>query len=142
MVRKTTKIGLIIVILLAIVGVALIFQIKKPMSVSRSTLPKENAIEMAKKYVEDQWWLMDNRTYERLKVRKVLSAELLPIEEGPFPESVQKVLDKVWKIELMLENSMPWYNVAFDEGAVKSWITQVEVWMDAYSGDKLAFLVS
>ncbi len=143
MLRKITKIGLVIVVMLAIVGLALIFQVKKPITpVSLLTLPQENAIESAKKYVEDRWWPKGDGTYERLKASKVLSAELLPTEEGPFPESTQEVLDKVWKIEFMLENSMPWFHIVFGEGSVKSWITQVEVWMDAYTGDRLVFSVS
>jgi hypothetical protein len=129
MMQRSVKVGLAITVVAFALGVVFAVYIRKP---AIAPLSGEEAIELARKCVAEEWRVKE-------EMLEVLSAELLPVEKGPFPENLREVLDKVWMVEFMLKEPAPVYFIRHLDniGNVTSWVTQIKVWLNAYTGVRL-----
>jgi len=139
MMQKTVKIGLVIAIIgLTIIMATFIFLAKRP-------LDKEEVVELARRYIEEQY--EDYSIPTEVEVRKIelYFAELLPTENatelfgrwGPSPGYLPANLpDKMWLVEFDVELTIKYLRI----GRTADETRRTHAIVDGYTGDHLVYI--
>lgn len=129
MARKAVKVGLAIAVALAVIGVALIAYVERPLRL----LSEAEAVELAGEYAK-----RDFRAYMKEETLELLSANLLSIEELLAEENFQETIKRFYLIHRKLPNWL--WVVEFEceierpEPVVYT-ITRIQLIIDAYTGE-------